>query len=47
MPKRIALQFFVADLDKVADPKAITDAEIDKEYDANKEYYEGEIKKRI
>ena len=32
VPQRIALQYFIADVDKFADPKAVTDAEVKEEY---------------
>ena len=45
VPKRIAVQYFAVNLEKFADPKAITDAEIDKEYEAHKEDYDRDEKR--
>ena len=45
VPKRLAVQYFAVNLEKFADPKAITDAEIDKEYEAHKEAYDRDEKR--
>ena len=40
-PHRIAVQYFETDMEKFANPKAITDAEIKEEYEKHKESFNG------
>ena len=47
VPKRIAVQYFAADLDKFADSKDVTKAEVDQEYEAHKDQYEYSIKAEL
>ena len=44
LPKRIAVQYFRANVDKFVDLKSVTDAEIKEEYDRDTDYYEDKDK---
>ncbi len=44
LPKRIAVQYFRANVDKFVDLKSVTDAEIKEEYERDTDYYEDKDK---